>query len=41
MLCYHMFQPYKAIFRQDFFIYSNSQYANHIVYLRYIVDVSS
>jgi hypothetical protein len=37
LLCYYMFRLYKDIFRQDFFKDSNSLYANHIVFLRYVV----
>jgi hypothetical protein len=41
LLCYYMFRPYKAIFRQQFFKDSNSLYAIHLVFLKYVVDVPS
>jgi hypothetical protein len=31
LLCYYMFRPYKAIFRQTLVKDSNSLYAKHIV----------
>jgi low temperature requirement protein LtrA len=39
LLCCYMFRHYKAIFRQNFFKDSNSLYASHIVFFRYVVDV--
>jgi hypothetical protein len=39
LLCYYMFRPYKAIFRQHLFEDSNSLYANYIVFLWYAADV--
>jgi hypothetical protein len=41
LLCRYMFRPYKATFRQHLFKDSNSLHANHIVFLRYDVDVPS
>jgi hypothetical protein len=41
LLCYYMFRPYKAIFRQQFFKDSNLLYANYIVFIRYAVDIPS
>jgi hypothetical protein len=41
MLCYYMFRPYKVIFGQHFFKDFNLLYANHIIFLRYAVDVPS